>query len=86
MCPLHLTTCAGNIAYVHGRPGTAADELDTLAVRYERSSDALAALYWAGRAWERHGDSARAVVRWNQLLARDPLVLRLAALPRHRLD
>ena len=64
---------AALIAYVHGRPGTAADELDTLAVRYERSSDALAAIYWAGRAWERHGDSARAVVRWNQLLARDPL-------------
>lgn len=64
---------AALIAYVHGRAGTAANEFDTLAVRYERSTDALAALYWAGRAWEKHGDSARAVVRWNQLLVRDPL-------------
>ena len=64
---------AALIAYVHGRARTAANELDTLSARYERSSDALAALYWAGRAWERGGDSARAVVRWNQLLVRDPL-------------
>ena len=64
---------AALIAYVHGRSSLAATELDTLAVRYEKSDDALAALYWSGRAWEKHGDSARAVVRWNQVLARDPL-------------
>lgn len=64
---------AALIAYVHGRAATAANELDTLAVRYDQSSETLAALYWSGRAWERAGDSARAVVRWNQLLARDPL-------------
>ncbi len=64
---------AALIAFVHGRSALAASEFDTLAVRYENSSDAIAALYWAGRAWERSGDSARAVVRWNQVLARDPL-------------
>ncbi|MFL5561503.1 MAG: transglycosylase SLT domain-containing protein [Gemmatimonadaceae bacterium] len=64
---------AALIAYVHGHAATAANELDTLAVRYDQSSETLAALYWSGRAWERAGDSARAVVRWNQLLARDPL-------------
>jgi soluble lytic murein transglycosylase len=64
---------AALIAYIHGRPATAANELDTLAARYDQSSETLAAIYWSGRAWERAGDSARAVVRWNQLLARDPL-------------
>jgi soluble lytic murein transglycosylase len=64
---------AALIAYVHGHPATAATELDTLAARYDQSSETLAAIYWSGRAWERAGDSARAVVRWNQLLARDPL-------------
>jgi soluble lytic murein transglycosylase len=64
---------AALIAYVHGHAATAANELDTLTTRYEHSSETLAAIYWAGRAWERAGDSARAVVRWNQLLARDPL-------------
>ena len=64
---------AALIAFVHGRSVVAANELDTLAVRYEKSGDAIAALYWSGRAWERQGDSARAVVRWNQVLARDPL-------------
>ncbi len=64
---------AAIIAYVHGRPAAAANELDTMITRYDQSSETLAALYWSGRAWEKKGDSARAVVRWNQLLARDPL-------------
>ena len=64
---------AALIALVHGRSAVAGNELDTLIVRYDRSTDALAAMYWSGRAWERHGDTARAVVRWNQVLARDPL-------------
>jgi soluble lytic murein transglycosylase len=64
---------AAIIAFVHRRYTVAANELDTLATRYEQSTDALSALYWSGRAWERAGDSARAVVRFNQVLARDPL-------------
>ncbi|HEX2778273.1 MAG TPA: transglycosylase SLT domain-containing protein, partial [Gemmatimonadaceae bacterium] len=64
---------AAIIGYVHGMHRVAAIELDSVASRYSRSSEALAALYWAGRAWQRAGDAAAAEVRWNQLLARDPL-------------
>ena len=76
---------AALIAYVHGRARTAAEELDTLTVHYDQSSEALAALYWSGRAWAKQGDSARAVVRWNQILARDPLSY-YAAQAARRLD
>ena len=64
---------AAIIAYVHGQYRTAAMELDSVDARYSRSSEGLASLYWAGRAWQRAGDSVRANNRWNQLLVRDPL-------------
>ena len=64
---------AALIAYIHGKPRQAAMEFDTLAESYSRSSEALSAVYWAGRAWHRVGDKERAITRWNQLLARDPL-------------
>ena len=64
---------AALIAYIHGKPRVAAIEFDTLAENYSRSAEALSAVYWGGRAWHRAGDKERAAVRWNQLLARDPL-------------
>jgi soluble lytic murein transglycosylase len=51
----------------------AAVELDTLAVRYPKSDDALATLYWSGRAWERGGELERARARWRDVAARQPL-------------
>ena len=64
---------AAIIAYVHRRYRLAAMELDSIDARYSRSSEGLSSLYWAGRAWQRAGDSVLAVNRWNQLLVRDPL-------------
>jgi soluble lytic murein transglycosylase len=51
----------------------AALELDTLAIRYPKSDEALASLYWSGRAWERSGDVERARARWREAAARQPL-------------
>jgi len=73
---------AALIAYIHGKPRQAAMEFDTLAESYSRSSEALSAVYWAGRAWNRVGDKERAITRWNQLLARDPLSYYSAAAAR----
>ena len=64
---------AALIAFIHGKSHAAAVEFDTLAENYSTSSEAVPAIYWAGRAWQRTGDTARAATRWNQLLARDPL-------------
>ncbi|HEX8849023.1 MAG TPA: transglycosylase SLT domain-containing protein [Gemmatimonadaceae bacterium] len=64
---------AAIIAYVHGKYRTAAMELDSVDARYSRSAEGLSSLYWAGRAWQRAGDSTKANNRWNQLLVRDPL-------------
>ena len=64
---------AAIIAYVHGQYRAAAMELDSVDARYSRSGEGLSSLYWAGRAWQRAGDTVKANNRWNQLLVRDPL-------------
>ncbi|HEX2717191.1 MAG TPA: transglycosylase SLT domain-containing protein [Gemmatimonadaceae bacterium] len=64
---------AALIAYIQRSPRTAAMELDTLIVRHGRSNEANAALYWAGRAWERAGNRQKSEARWRELLERDPL-------------
>ncbi|HEY0969508.1 MAG TPA: transglycosylase SLT domain-containing protein, partial [Gemmatimonadales bacterium] len=64
---------AAIIAYADGHYRAAAAEMDTLESRYPRASDALAALYWAGRAHARIGDSASAAARWRQVNEREPL-------------
>ena len=63
---------AAIIAYVHDSASRAASEFDVLRTFHARSSEALAATYWAGRAWQRAGDSARANHRWRRVLAREP--------------
>ncbi|HEX5072103.1 MAG TPA: transglycosylase SLT domain-containing protein [Gemmatimonadaceae bacterium] len=63
---------AAMIAYVHDSLSRAAMEFDALRARHARSNEALAATYWAGRAWQRAGDSARANDRWRGVLAREP--------------
>jgi len=64
---------AGVLALALGNARRAALILDTLPVRFPESVDAVAALYWAGRAWARVGDSVRARDRWRTVIARDPL-------------
>lgn len=63
---------AAIIAYVHDSVSLAAGEFDALRARYARSNESLAATYWAGRAWQRAGDSVRANARWRRVLAREP--------------
>jgi soluble lytic murein transglycosylase len=64
---------AGVLALALGNARGAALILDTLPTRFPGSVDVVAALYWAGRAWERVGDTTRARDRWRAVIARDPL-------------
>jgi soluble lytic murein transglycosylase len=63
---------AAIIAYVHDSVSHAAREFDALRTRHAESGEALAATYWAGRAWQRAGDSARANDRWRRVLEHEP--------------
>jgi soluble lytic murein transglycosylase len=63
---------AAIIAFVADSARSAAAELDDLRARYPHD-EVTAALYWAGRAWERAGDQERARTRWREATARDPL-------------
>lgn len=62
---------AGIIAYVAGNYTTASAELDSLSTLYPSSDDALAATYWAGRAWEHRGDKAKATAHWRSVMAKE---------------
>jgi peptidoglycan lytic transglycosylase len=64
---------AAMIALLSGAPKSAAEEFDALAERYSGSDEALASIYWAGRAWADAGDSAMARGRWQSVTSRDPL-------------
>ncbi len=62
---------AGIIAYVAGKHAAAAAELDSLASLYSASDDAVAATYWAGRAWQHRGDTAKAHGHWRSVMAKE---------------
>lgn len=64
---------AAVIALVHGDAAAAATELDAASAQQPRATDALATLYWSGRAHQalRHADVARA--RWRAIIDREPL-------------
>jgi len=64
---------AAIIALTGDSARVAALELDTLALRYPRSGEALAAVYWSGRAWDQAGERERARARWRAAAAREPL-------------
>jgi soluble lytic murein transglycosylase len=64
---------AAIIGFVNGNARSIARELDSLADRYDRSDEILAALYWSGRAWKRAGDTTAAHARWRQVFEREPL-------------
>jgi soluble lytic murein transglycosylase len=63
---------AAIIALVEGESRTAAFGFDTLVMKHSASSEALAGLYWAGRAWAAAGDSSAAVARWRRVIRREP--------------
>ncbi|MFN2603440.1 MAG: transglycosylase SLT domain-containing protein [Gemmatimonadaceae bacterium] len=62
---------AGIIAFASRNYPAAAVELDSLAELYPSSDDALAALYWAGRAWQQRGDAAKAQAHWREVMAKE---------------
>jgi len=64
---------AAIIAFAAGSVRVAAAELDALAAAAPTGTEALAARYWAGRAWAVAGDSVRARQRWQETAALDPL-------------
>jgi len=61
----------GLIAYVQRDYRTASAALDSVATLYPAADDALASMYWSGRAWRARGDTANANKRWRALLARE---------------
>jgi soluble lytic murein transglycosylase len=63
---------AAIITFVHESASRAAREFDALRTRYPASSEAVAATYWAGRAWQKAANSTRARDRWRRVLERDP--------------
>jgi soluble lytic murein transglycosylase len=66
---------AALIAYLNGDHAAAAaefDQLDPGAIGNGNGEEAIAGLYWAGRALERAGDTAGARKRWDLLIGRDP--------------
>lgn len=63
---------AALIALLAGHAKKAATELDALAASTRAGDEALAASYWAGRAWAAAADSTRARERWSDLMARNP--------------
>jgi soluble lytic murein transglycosylase len=64
---------AALIAFVQGNAVAAARELDSIATIMPSSDEALAARYWAGRAWASSGSSTLANERWRDLIARQPV-------------
>ena len=64
---------AGIIGLALGDSRRAAVALDELPRRSEGSPEATAALYWAGRAWQRAGNADTARQRWLAVLQREPL-------------
>jgi soluble lytic murein transglycosylase len=64
---------AALISLVAGNEHSAALEFDSLARRYPSSTEALGAVYWAGRAWSTLGDTAAARSRWRTVLAPRPV-------------
>jgi soluble lytic murein transglycosylase len=64
---------AGILAFGARSYAVAGLELDSVAARYPRAADALAARYWSGRARAALRDSAGANARWRLLVSADSL-------------
>ncbi len=64
---------AALILYTQGNRFAAAAEWDSLFTTGQGEEEALAAGYWAGRAYQESGDSARAADLWQRVLTRSRL-------------
>ena len=63
---------AAMVELLTGDAAMAGREFDELARRYPRSDEAMASVYWAGRAWAIAGDSVKAHARWRKATVGDP--------------
>lgn len=63
---------SGILSYLLGQAPRSASAFDELAQRFPGSAERVAAMYWAGRAWERAGNAARAGERWAAVIEREP--------------
>jgi len=63
---------SGILSYALGNTKRAASAFEEVASRFPTSTEALAALYWCGRAWEKAGNATLAIERWNQVMANEP--------------
>lgn len=64
---------AGTLSFVAGDARRAATAFDELRRRFPNSADAVASLYWAGRAHDKAGNGAVARERWTAVTEREPL-------------
>ena len=64
---------AGMISYITGDRKSAIAEFDSLYARDSNSTDALAALYWAGRSYSAAGNKVKANDRWRTIIRNEPL-------------
>ena len=64
---------AGILSFALGDPRRAAVVLDDMPTRFPNSPELSAATYWAGRAYERVGNTALARERWTTVVTREPL-------------
>jgi soluble lytic murein transglycosylase len=62
---------SGIIAYASRNYAAAAAELDSLAEQYPSSDEALAGMYWGGRAWQQRGDMTKARAHWRAVMTKD---------------
>ena len=63
---------AALLTYLKGDYSAAAPQFEAVADRKPGSGESTAGFYWAGRAWEALGDTARAHGRWRTLLEQFP--------------
>jgi soluble lytic murein transglycosylase len=63
---------SGILSFVLGAAPRAAAAFDEVERRFPNAADAVASLYWSGRAWERAGNPTRARERWAAVMAREP--------------
>jgi len=64
---------AGILSLILGDATRAATALDQIPRRFETSPEATAALYWAGRAWDRAKKADSARQRWTAVIEKEPL-------------
>jgi soluble lytic murein transglycosylase len=63
---------AALLTYLRGDYSSAGSQFEAVADRRPGSGESTAGFYWAGRAWEAAGDTARAHGRWRTLVEQFP--------------